>query len=123
MHIVSMAQTKIEAGCYVCLGTPPGVAPEKFNLFDAVIAMLLPFFNDVVGLIGAMGFWPLTVFLPIEMHIHQTDMPRWTCKWIALQALSIVCLIVSLAAGVGAVAQIIVDCKDFVPFQTKYPLS
>ena len=85
--------------------------------------MLLPFFNDVVALIGAMGFWPLTVFLPIELHIRQTEVPRWQSKWMCLQALSIVCAIVSLAAGVGAVAQITVACKGFVPFQTKYTSS
>ena len=42
----------------------------------AVIAMLVPFFNDVVGLLGSLGFWPLTVFLPIQMHIAQTG--TWT---------------------------------------------
>ncbi|DBB11858.1 TPA: hypothetical protein ACH3X3_006005 [Trebouxia sp. C0006] len=94
---------------YVCLTT--------------LVAMLLPFFNDVVALIGAIGFWPLTVFLPIELHIRQAEVPRWQCKWICLQALSIVCAVVSLAAGVGAVAQIIVACKDFVPFHTKYASS
>ncbi|DBA94087.1 TPA: Amino acid permease [Trebouxia sp. C0004] len=93
---------------YVCLTT---------------LAMLLPFFNDVVGLIGAMGFWPLAVFLPIEMHIRQAEVPIWQCKWVCLQTLSIMCAIVSLAAGVGAVAQIIVSCKDFVPFQTHYNSS
>jgi len=40
----------------------------------AVIAMLVPFFNDVVGLLGALGFWPLTVFLPIQMHLKQAGM-------------------------------------------------
>ena len=40
----------------------------------AVIAMLVPFFNDVVGLLGAIGFWPLTVFLPIQMHLKQAGM-------------------------------------------------
>lgn len=35
----------------------------------AVIAMLLPFFNDIVGLLGSTGFWPLTGLLPIQMHI------------------------------------------------------
>ncbi len=53
----------------------------------AVIAMLVPFFNDVVGLLGALGFWPLTVFLPIQMHIKQAGMCyfaafRWPCLWI-----------------------------------------
>ena len=38
----------------------------------AVIAMLVPFFTDVVGLLGSLGFWPLTVFLPVQMHIAQT---------------------------------------------------
>ena len=36
--------------------------------------MLVPFFNDVVGLLGAIGFWPLTVFLPIQMHLKQAGM-------------------------------------------------
>ena len=36
-----------------------------------LISMLLPFFNDVVGILGAFGFWPLTVFFPIEMYISQ----------------------------------------------------
>jgi len=87
--------------------------------FAAVVAMLLPFFNDVVALIGAMGFWPLAVFLPIEMHIRQAEVPRWQCKWVCLQSLSVLCALVSLAAGVGAGAQIVVACKDFVPFQTR----
>ena len=33
--------------------------------------MLVPFFNDIVGLLGSLGFWPLTVFLPIQMHLKQ----------------------------------------------------
>eukprot|EP00884_Botryococcus_braunii_P012537 jgi/Botrbrau1/21284/Bobra.0463s0001.1 len=36
-----------------------------------LIAMLLPFFNDVLGLIGAIGFWPLTIYFPIAMHKAQ----------------------------------------------------
>lgn len=55
----------------------------------AVIAMLVPFFNDVVGLLGALGFWPLTVFLPIQMHLKQAGMFSFAavpcpCLWILL---------------------------------------
>lgn len=57
--------------CFRCL-----VSVETLHLFFlvAVIAMLVPFFNDVVGLLGALGFWPLTVFLPIQMHLKQAGM-------------------------------------------------
>ena len=46
--------------------------PQLSFAAAAVIAMLVPFFVDVVGLLGSLGFWPLTVFLPIQMHIAQT---------------------------------------------------
>jgi len=48
----------------------PCLPPYKLNLFrlvwrtafvtlTTVISMLLPFFNYIVGVIGALGFWPL----------------------------------------------------------------
>lgn len=46
-------------------------------VLNTVIAMLLPFFVDVVALIGALGFWPLTIFLPVEMHVRQASIPSW----------------------------------------------
>jgi hypothetical protein len=30
-----------------------------------IVALLLPFFNDIVALLGAIGFAPLTVFFPV----------------------------------------------------------
>ncbi|KAJ1703878.1 hypothetical protein LUZ63_003657 [Rhynchospora breviuscula] len=33
-----------------------------FVVITTVISMLMPFFNDVVGFLGALGFWPLTVY-------------------------------------------------------------
>ncbi|KAG8093435.1 hypothetical protein GUJ93_ZPchr0012g19420 [Zizania palustris] len=41
-----------------------------------VVAMLFPFFNNVVKLLGAVSFWPLTVYLPVEMYIAKHDVPR-----------------------------------------------
>ena len=49
---------------------------------SAVIAMLVPFFNDVVGLLGALGFWPLTVFLPIQMHLKQAGLLLMTASYV-----------------------------------------
>ncbi|CAL0307869.1 unnamed protein product [Lupinus luteus] len=109
----------------------PGCNAYKFNLFrliwrtifviiTTVVAMLLPFFNDIVGLIGAIGFWPLTVYFPVEMYITQQKIPKLSLKWICLEMLSFACLMVSLAAAVGSIAGIVDDVKDYKPFQTNY---
>ena len=41
------------------------------------------------GIMGSLGFWPLTVFLPVSMHIAQRKIPRWSPRWIALQTLNV----------------------------------
>lgn len=91
-----------------------------FVVVTTVIAMLMPFFNDVVGILGAFGFWPLTVYFPVEMYISQKKIKRWSTRWIALQILSFTCLIVSLAAAVGSVAGVLLDLKTYKPFKTSY---
>lgn len=82
--------------------------------------MLLPFFNDVVGILGAFGFWPLTVYFPVEMYIAQQKIERWSSRWLGFQILSVSCLLVSLAAAVGSVAGVVLDLKTYKPFKTSY---
>ncbi|XP_073122833.1 amino acid permease 3-like [Henckelia pumila] len=91
-----------------------------FVVFTTIIAMLLPFFNDVVGILGALGFWPLTVYFPVEMYIAQNKIGRWTNRWIGLQILSMACLCVSIAAAVGSVAGVVLDLNTYKPFKTSY---
>ncbi|KEH35330.1 transmembrane amino acid transporter family protein [Medicago truncatula] len=109
----------------------PGRQMCKLNLFRLVwrtifvilttlVSMLLPFFNDIAGLLGALGFWPLTVYFPVEMYIIQKRIPKWSSKWICLQLLSVACLIISIAAAVGSIAGIVLDLKVFKPFKTVY---
>eukprot|EP00250_Pteridium_aquilinum_P003359 c13671_g1_i1 orf=404-1828(+) len=88
-----------------------------FVVFTTIMAMLLPFFNDIVGLLGALAFWPLTVYYPVAMHISQNDLKKWTPKWTALQGLNVGCFLVSLAAAVGSIASIVQDLKMYTPFQ------
>ncbi|XP_058187251.1 amino acid permease 3-like isoform X2 [Rhododendron vialii] len=109
----------------------PGFRPYNLNLFrlvwrtvfvivSTVISMLLPFFNDVVGLLGAIGFWPLTVYIPVEMYIAQKKIAKWSSRWICLQLLSIACLIISIAAAAGSIAGVVLDLKIYKPFQTSF---
>ncbi|RDX74541.1 Amino acid permease 2, partial [Mucuna pruriens] len=105
----------------------PGFPPYRLKVFrlvwrtmfvvlTSVISMLIPFFNDIVGVIGAVAFWPLTVYFPVEMYIAQKKIPKWGNRWISLQIFSMACLIVSFIAAVGSVAGTWVDLKKFKPF-------
>ncbi|EEF42109.1 amino acid permease 3 [Ricinus communis] len=109
----------------------PGFRPFNLNLFRSVwrtlfvvfttvISMLLPFFNDIVGLLGALGFWPLTVYFPVEMYIAQKKIPKWSTRWLCLQILSAACLVITIAAAAGSIAGVVGDLKSVKPFQTSY---
>ncbi|KAK0580553.1 hypothetical protein LWI29_003381 [Acer saccharum] len=91
-----------------------------FVMLTTLIAMLMPFFNDVVGILGAMGFWPLTVYFPIEMYMSQKKIVRGTTLWFGLQILSVTCFFITVAAGVGSVAGVVLDLKTYKPFKTTY---
>ncbi|VAI29345.1 hypothetical protein VPH35_089094 [Triticum aestivum] len=98
------------------------VAPLKLVLrtviimFTTLVAMLLPFFNAVLGLIGALGFWPLSVYFPVSMHIARLKIRRGEGRWCWLQAMSFVCLLISLAASIGSVQDIVHNLKTATPF-------
>lgn len=109
----------------------PGSSRYNVNLFrlvwrtifvitTTVISMILPFFNDVVGLLGALGFWPLVVYFPIEMYIAQKKIPKWNTKWVFLQMFSMACLLISIVAAIGSIADIVLDLKAYRPFKTNY---
>lgn len=91
-----------------------------FVMFTTLVAMLLPFFNDIVGILGASAFWPLTVYFPIEMYIVQKKIGRWTKQWIMLESISMICLLVSLAALIGSIEGVVHDLQVYKPFQTQY---
>lgn len=89
-----------------------------YVILTTVVSMTLPFFNDVMGLIGAFAFWPLTVYFPISMFIVQQKIQRWSRKWVLLQIVSVLCFVVSLAAAMGSIEGMIVDLRTYKPFKS-----
>ncbi|KAK8455618.1 hypothetical protein SEVIR_4G150601v4 [Setaria viridis] len=92
------------------------------TLFVALItlgAVLLPFFNSILGILGSVAFWPLTVFFPVEMYIRQREIPRFSGVWLALETLSFFCFIITIAAGAASVQGVRDSLKTYVPFQTR----
>lgn len=92
------------------------------SLFVAVmtvVALIIPFFNDVLALLGAIGYWPMSVYFPIELHIAKKKVGRWTRRWLGLQVINTGCLLVAVAAACGSVEGLSRRLKTFKPFKFK----
>jgi amino acid permease len=74
----------------------------------ASVLLPAPLLKNVLGFLGAICFWPLTVYFPVEMYVVQKQVPRWSARWVCLRMLSLACLAVTVAAGVGYIAGMIV---------------
>lgn len=70
--------------------------------------MLFPYFNSVLGILGALNFWPLTIYLPIEMYFKQKKVSAWTRDWILLQAFSCFCLLLTVIGFIGSLEEVII---------------
>lgn len=92
------------------------MAYTKALWIAAVIAMLLPAFGDLVGVVGAVQLFSTTVFLPVKMYIQQIELAAWSQKWICLHMLIIVALCVTVAAIIGSVVTLKQDFLDFQVF-------
>lgn len=88
-----------------------------FVVLTTLISLMLPFFNAILGLLGAVAFWPLTVYYPVTVYIAQTKIKRGQGKWVVLQCLSMVALLISLLAAIGSVADITGRLKHVTIFK------
>ncbi|WIA44008.1 hypothetical protein OEZ86_010384 [Tetradesmus obliquus] len=80
-----------------------------------VLAVALPFFSSIVGLIGAISYWPTAVLFPMLMYraVHQ---PRGAVLWL-MHATNGLMGAVALMAVVGAVLSIAEGAAGMKPFQ------
>ncbi|XP_010475860.1 PREDICTED: amino acid permease 8-like [Camelina sativa] len=88
-----------------------------YVILTTVVAMIFPFFNAILGLIGSCAFWPLTVYFPVAMHIAQTKVKKYSLRWMGLELLVLLCLIVSLLAALGSIVGLISSVKAYKPFR------
>ncbi|KAM0972093.1 hypothetical protein ACFX13_020203 [Malus domestica] len=103
----------------LCVNSFRLVWRTAYVVMTAILAMLFPFFNDFLGLLGAASFWPLTVYFPIEMYMARTKMPKFTFTWTWMKILSWVCLVISLVAAAASIQGLATDVKKYKPFHTE----
>lgn len=71
------------------------------------LAILFPYFNQVLGVLGAVNFWPLAIYFPVEMYFVQQNVGAWTKKWIILRTFSFACFLVTVVGLIGSIEGII----------------
>nr|GEZ89149.1 amino acid permease 6-like [Tanacetum cinerariifolium] len=88
-----------------------------YVILVTLVAMIFPFFNSFMGLIGAATYWPLMIYFPIEMYISQAKI-RGSFTWMWLKILSFTCLIVALLAAAGSIRGLYVSVSSFELFRS-----
>ena len=91
-----------------------GVYRTAYVLVITVIAVILPFFSAFVGLIGAITFWPLAVFYPIQMY-RKVYSPQGLKVWFMLAVMGVMALVAVLAT-VSSLETIVQSASSFKVF-------
>ncbi|KAM7252135.1 hypothetical protein ACFE04_024018 [Oxalis oulophora] len=92
----------------------PSLPPCQINLLrlcfrtayvvsTTIAALIFPYFNQVLGVLGAVNFWPLAIYFPVEMYIVQKRLEPWSRKWVILKTFSFICFLVTIIALIGSV--------------------
>jgi len=83
------------------------------------MAMAMPFFNEMLALLGAMGYWPLTIFFPIQMFIAKQKIRKMSIKWLGLQTLNFIFMVISIATATAAIRGFSEAFHKYKPFKYK----
>ncbi|XP_038685326.1 probable amino acid permease 7 [Tripterygium wilfordii] len=93
----------------------PGFRLSLFRLYfrslfvvsTTAIAMIFPYFNQIIGVLGGFIYWPLSIYFPVEMYFKQKNIEAWTTKWIVLRTFSLGCLLITSFALIGSIEGLI----------------
>ncbi|KAL1563025.1 putative amino acid permease 7 [Salvia divinorum] len=67
------------------------------------IAVAFPYFNQVLGVLGAINFWPMAIYFPVEMCLRRKRIGAWTTNWILLRTFSALCFAITMLTLVASI--------------------
>ncbi|XP_047093331.1 probable GABA transporter 2 [Lolium rigidum] len=82
----------------------------------SLVAAALPFFGDIVGVIGAVGFIPLDFVLPVVMYNVALAPPRRSPVYIVNAAIIVVFTAVGVIGAVASIRKLVLDAGQFKLF-------
>lgn len=71
------------------------------------LAIAFPYFNSILGVVGAINFWPLAIYFPLEMYLLRRNIGAWTRKWVVLRTLSLCCFLLTVVGLLGSLISLI----------------
>ncbi|KAJ1410857.1 Amino acid transporter, transmembrane domain [Sesbania bispinosa] len=74
-----------------------------------VIAMIFPYFNQILGVLGSISFWPLTIYFPVEIYLNRSNTDAWTAKWLMLRTFTILGFVLGLFTLIGCIRGIVTE--------------
>ncbi|ONK59394.1 uncharacterized protein A4U43_C08F5980 [Asparagus officinalis] len=74
-----------------------------YVISTTMVTIFFPYFNQVLGVLGAFSFWPSSIYFPVQMYFVQRNLISRTRKKVLLQMFCYGCLIISVFAFVGSV--------------------
>lgn len=84
--------------------------------FCALMAAMLPFFGDIVGVVGAIGFIPLDFVLPVLMYNMALTPPRRSLAFVANTVVMIVFAGVGAIGAYASIRKLVLDADKFKLF-------
>ncbi|GKV31750.1 hypothetical protein SLEP1_g40418 [Rubroshorea leprosula] len=98
---------------------PRVILRTLYMIFCGFVAAMLPFFGDISGVVGAIGFIPLDFVLPMLLYNMTYKPPKSSCTyWINI-------FIIIAFTGVGilgsftSIRKLVLDAKNFKLFNSK----
>ncbi|KAE8781443.1 putative GABA transporter 2 [Hordeum vulgare] len=82
----------------------------------AFVAAALPFFGDIVGVVGALGFIPLDFVLPVVMYNMALAPPRRSVVYVINVAIMALFTGVGIIGAIASVRKLVLDAGQFKLF-------
>jgi proton-coupled amino acid transporter len=76
------------------------IVRSLYVCFTTSVAVVMPFFTDIIGLVGALVFWPAAVYYPVRLYCKLYK-PRRNVL-LLMQIMNVVAAVTSLLAVIGA---------------------
>ena len=87
-----------------------------YMMFCAFIAAMLPFFGDIVGVVGAIGFIPLDFILPMLLYNMAIRPPKRSFIFLFNVFVMVVFTGVGLMGAFSSTRKLILDAHQFKLF-------